>query len=272
MEPTFSRFQMFIEQVTFGLQIHYLLKVIILQFSTLYLAYIFAYPLSIPVVNQSAFQIGYSVIAVGFVIIAGTFIRDMCLRSFNPRHHHRLQILGSIIGYLLVSMTAVVVGYLLLIALSTGKHSLSTSDWVLGGFFSTASSALLAVGYHERLESIDHPDQPEIRQVVIEWENAMEWAELDDGTLEKEKKHKKFEEKCDQLSELLLHAKTINGEKLASEYGNWLNNYREHEPLGKEIVINGQSDEKTKNEELDDEHKDLVRLQRQLASIAQHEI
>lgn len=263
-----NRLQRVAEHLTFGLRIHYLLKVVILQFSTLYLTYLFAYPLSIPVTDDVLFQVGYSTVAIVFLVIVVVFIRNLCLRSLDPKFHRRTHIIASVGSYLFVSGVTVTLGYLLLIVLSTGSSSLTSADWVLGGFFMTASSSLLAVGYHERLESVDHPKQAEIRRLISEWNDTMVWAELDDSSFKKEKQRDEFEHYSEQLCDLLANAKTVDGKQLATDFEEWWNTFQRHEPLGKEIVINGQCDDGTKNERLQSEHRALMNIQRQLRTVA----
>jgi len=268
MIENYTRLQKGAEYLTFGLQIHYLIKVIVIQFSTLYLTYIFAYPLSIPVADKLTFQIGYSLLTIICLFIVVLFIRDLCLRNFDPKFHNRIHIAASVSSYLLVSVLTVLFGFLMLIALSSETSNLSTADWVLGGFFTVACSTLLAVGYHERLESINHPKRSEIKQVVEEWNKTMQWAELADGSLQKKQHRDDFERQSEQLCDLLSNAKTVKGKQLASAYEEWWEDFQQHEALGKEIIINGQSDERTQNSELQAEHSRLMRIQRQIKEIA----
>jgi hypothetical protein len=257
-----------IEHITFGLRIHYLLKVFILQFVTLFLTFQFSNPLTIPIGNQTVFQGSYLLISALLLGVTGIFVKDMCVRTFNPILHQWTNILLSVVLYLLISMIVVLLGFVSLIIASSGISGIGLFDIISGIFFTTVFSSLLAVGYHERMESINHPMKSNIQESFLNWQRHLSWVEYDDSAHEKKEKRVEFEKACEDLVELLRNSNTSQGKQLHSDFVDWWEKYSTHEPLGKEIIIMGQDKHEIRNEEFDEEHRSFMDLKDRITNIS----
>lgn len=249
-----------IEHLTFGLRIHYLLKIIILQFGTLFLSLQFKSQLTIVFIDETAFSIVYFLISLILLVIIWILVRDMCLRTFSPKMRSWWHISFSLLLYNGFSVLAVTIGFISLIAVSDGVSGLGQPDLIAGIFFSTVFSALLAVGYHDQLESLDHPTRAEIKKAISKWRQYQSWVELEEGSQAKKEEQESFEDACDNLSTLLQSANSQQGRQLQTDFDSWLDKYRQHEPVAREIIIKGQDKEELKNEALEKEHQLFLSL------------
>jgi hypothetical protein len=169
-------------------------------------------------------------------------------------------ILSSLLLYNGFSVLAVTIGFISLIAVSDGISGLGQPDLIAGIFFSTVFSALLAVGYHDQMESLDHPTRAEIKKAISNWRQYQSWVELEEGSQAKKEEQESFEDACDNLATLLQSANSRQGKQLKADFDSWLDKYRQHELVAREIIIKGQDKEAMKNKSLEEEHQSFLSL------------
>ena len=254
-----------IDHVTFGHGAHFLLEVLLIQFVTVFLTFQFSSSLIVEISNPKLFIGAYVGASVVFLAVLLLFTAKMRKRTFSPQLQSRSRLVVSVLGYLVASGVIIVFGYMLLILATTGRAGIGRLDYVFSGMLTTLFAAVLAVGYHARVDD-KQPARDTINETIIAWQESLSWVAEDDRSHAKQEAYEKFIDRTDELSDLLSYAKTFEGKRLQRDFEGWKANFETHSELSKETIIKGQGD--NKNERLEKEHQGLESIRLRLRIIA----
>lgn len=257
--------QRLIDHVTFGYGAHFLLEVLLLQFAAVFLTFLFSSSLPVQVENPDLFTVAYAAATVVFLGILTLFTAKMGKRTFSPVLHRRRRLFISALGYLIASGIVVGAGYLLLILATTGGTVIGRLDYVFSSMLTALFAAVLAVGYHAQVVD-DQPGRDTTVETITAWQDSLLWVDEEDRSHAKQEAYDEFMDRMDDLSDLLSHAKTVDGQQLRSDFEAWRHNFDTHNELSKETIIKGQGE--NKNEQLAEEHQELQAIRRRLRVIA----
>jgi hypothetical protein len=261
-QPTVQRL---LDHVTFGHGAHFLLEVLLLQFAGVFLTFQFSSSLLVQVSNPGLFTGAYAAASIVFLGILLLFTAKMRKRTFSPTLYTHSRLIISVLGYLAASGVIIVFGYILLILTTTGWTGLNRLDYVFSAMLTVLFAALLAVGYHARVVD-DQPSRDTIVETITAWQESLSWVDEDERSHAKQEAYDEFTDRMDDLSDLLSHAKTVEGKQLRTDFEVWRDNFDAHSNLSKETIIRGQGE--NKNEQLAEEHKELQSIRRQLRTLA----
>ncbi|WP_323192072.1 hypothetical protein [Halostella sp. PRR32] len=257
--------QRLLDHVTFGHGPHFLLEVLLLQFAGVFLTFQFSSSLLVQVSNPDLFIQAYAATSIVFLGILFLFTAKMRKRTFSSTLYTRFHLIVSVFGYLVASGVIIVFGYILLILTTTGWTSLNRLDYVFSAMLTVLFASLLAVGYHARVVD-DQPSRDTIVETISAWQESLSWVDEDERSHAKQEAYDEFSDRMDDLSDLLSHAKTVEGKQLRSDFEDWQEHFDGHSELSKETIIRGQGE--TKNEQLAKEHQELRSIRQRLRILA----
>jgi len=260
-----STVQRLLDHVTFGHGAHFLLEVLLLQFAGVFLTFQFSNSLLVQVSNPDLFTQAYAAASIVFIGILLLFTAKMRKRTFSSTLYTRFRLIVSIFGYLVASGVIILFGYILLILTITGWTGLSRLDYVFSAMLTVLFAALLAVGYHARVVD-EQPSRSTIVGTITAWQESLSWVDEDERSHAKQEAYDEFNDRMEDLSDLLSHAKTVEGKQLQSDFEDWREHFDAHSELSKETIIRGQGE--NKNEQLAEEHQELQSIRRRLRILA----
>lgn len=267
-EPT--TIQYILEYLTFGHSVHYLLKVLVLQFAVLFLDIdVVTYTASdIPAGRQHVVAplfLGAALLFLGMLVV---LVRRMGRRTLAPRFHTRRHIAAAVLAYLAASGLAYGLGYLVIIWPSNPTDP-TIPELVPGGLLVFVFAAFIAVGYHGQVDDADHPRAGDITDEVAAWLDTLDWVEEPPHSLARANAYREFVTRTDELATMLTESRTYEGRRLGAEFHAFRATLACHSMLSREMVIRGTvADGTLQSERLTREHEAFDELRDDLATIA----
>jgi hypothetical protein len=254
------------DYVTFGRGIHYLLQVLTIQVTLVFLDVRFlqiARPDLLSGREGPVFTALFLTTAVVFMGILWVFVNRMGRQTLSTRFHSYPHLVISTFGYITVSGVVFVIYFGILLTIGS-QNAAQGRDYLTGFMFTTLFAAFLAIGYHSRVVSDDYPGEARTKEVVAEWFDSLDWVNEPQGSHVRNEEYELFLEKTEKVAELLDRAHTIEGKQLQADFLAWYENFLDRSELTREKMIRGDNT----NSRLQRQHEDLKSVLARLSLVA----
>jgi len=241
-----DRFGMVEEYLTFGRRRWRLIRVWILQIVLMF-SEVQVFGVVHPWtdhVSEGVLVWTYASITLVFVGALVAVVRRMGQLTFAPWSREPRHQAVSVLGYLVTGAITVFVVWVV-----PPPHrgptlggGITALDLSLGSMVTGMLAVLLALGYYAQFDATDFPTQEEIDEAVETWLESLDWAEMAEGSREKERRYREFRQRSEHLEAELQNAVTDAGQRLRDDFESWRAWFDQHDRLSQEAVIKGSVD------------------------------
>jgi|GEM_PF-1787894 len=252
------------EYVTFGRRPRMILRVWLIQ-----VIFVFAdvgvfgmvHPFFEALFHDGMIQEAYLVMALVFGYVLWSYLSKMGQLTYATRFHRRRYQVVSATCYLVLgaSIVAITRHIMDLTPGVTGPHL--ALDLAMSAMLTTGLAAMLAIAFYLQFDATKFTPRRRSRQTIADWLTAQDWAELPEGSSEKDRRYIEFEKHTEDVAECLEDAMTDDGVALREDFDEWRQQFQRYSLLTKERIVAGD----VRNSELQAQNELLESLNARLA-------
>lgn len=267
---TLERLAPLSEYLTFGRRPYRLVRVWVLQIIIVFSdmrVFRMIHPWISDLVEKPFLMRVYLAITIIAFIGLYSFLRRMGKLTFDPRFQRHRHLALSTAGYLVLASTVVAVVTILPDpGLEPNLHGGFTPiELALSVMMTVNLAALLAIGFYAQFDDDGFPNRDELEDTIQQWLDTHDWTDLPEGSREKEIRYNEFQQRTEELIDVLEHAKTARGSTLHEEFEEWRAWFERHGPLSQESIL----ERDVKNERLRCQRERLHTMTDQLEAVVE---